>query len=231
MNRDEEKALKYLHSLTHDIIFEPDGNIPPDFLINHNTAVEVRRLNQQYRTGITVVGLEEHSIPLLTAIKNELKNYPCTDEHQSYWLSISFKRATGKIKNIKKNLLLAISAFETQNENIPFSYNLSENVTLDFLGSRSKKDQKYKIGVEDDQDNGGWIIHTYTEEIDHCIQEKKKKITPYRCRYKIWWLILVDHIYLADADDYKEIQQDIVKPECFEKVIVVDTGGQKVIEV
>ena len=45
-NEDEKIVYKYLQSLGYtDIIYEPDGNIPPDFLIDDTIAVEVRRLN------------------------------------------------------------------------------------------------------------------------------------------------------------------------------------------
>ena len=34
------------HSGFTDLVFEPDGNIPPDFVVEGRIAVEVRRLNQ-----------------------------------------------------------------------------------------------------------------------------------------------------------------------------------------
>ncbi len=34
-----------------DIVYEPDGNVPPDFLIDGRIAVEVRRLNQNHEAG------------------------------------------------------------------------------------------------------------------------------------------------------------------------------------
>jgi hypothetical protein len=47
MKRDEKKAREYLESLGFkQIIYEPDGNIPPDFLVESSIAIEVRCLNQ-----------------------------------------------------------------------------------------------------------------------------------------------------------------------------------------
>lgn len=34
-----------------NVQYEPDGNIPSDFLLDGNTAIEVRRLNQNYFDG------------------------------------------------------------------------------------------------------------------------------------------------------------------------------------
>lgn len=49
MNKDERIAERYLKSLNiGEVAYEPDGKIPPDFLVNGCIAVEVRRLNQHY---------------------------------------------------------------------------------------------------------------------------------------------------------------------------------------
>lgn len=49
MKKDEIKAKIFLESIgfpVDDIIYEPDGNIPPDFLVKPSLAIEVRRLNK-----------------------------------------------------------------------------------------------------------------------------------------------------------------------------------------
>jgi hypothetical protein len=52
MNREEKVAKTYLEKLgLGEVLFEPNGNVPPDFLINGRIAVEVRRLNQHYMKG------------------------------------------------------------------------------------------------------------------------------------------------------------------------------------
>ncbi len=51
MNREESVVRQYLeHVGFQDIKYEPDGNIPPDFLVGGRVAVEVRRLNQHFNT-------------------------------------------------------------------------------------------------------------------------------------------------------------------------------------
>ena len=45
MNKDEQIAESYLESLELGaVIYEPDGKVPPDFLVDRRIAVEVRRL-------------------------------------------------------------------------------------------------------------------------------------------------------------------------------------------
>ena len=47
MDRTEAFARDFLEHLGHqDPAYEPDGNVPPDFLLADGTAIEVRRLNQ-----------------------------------------------------------------------------------------------------------------------------------------------------------------------------------------
>ena len=61
MNPDEQIAYKYLQNKfgTERIIYEPNGNIPPDFLVPAGPAVEVRRLNRHDFSGAKPKGVEE----------------------------------------------------------------------------------------------------------------------------------------------------------------------------
>jgi len=65
MTPDEEIAHRYLERLQlGEIQLEPDGNVTPDFLVDKRIAVEVRRLNQNWRDGERPEGLEETFFPL-----------------------------------------------------------------------------------------------------------------------------------------------------------------------
>ena len=70
-----ENYLKYLGYC--DVVYEPDGNVPPDFLVNNTVAVEVRRLNQHHDdgTGTGLRGLEEVDVPLWHRIREYLESY------------------------------------------------------------------------------------------------------------------------------------------------------------
>jgi len=63
MDSSETLAKEYLRFLGYtDIIYEPDGNIPPDFLVNGRIAVEVRRLNQNLLSYFRQLTLSEQSL-------------------------------------------------------------------------------------------------------------------------------------------------------------------------
>ena len=89
----EEITENYLKSLGYiNVVFEPDGNIPPDFSIDDRIAVEVRRLNQNYFEGHEVKGLEEDRIPFINLLKSTLDEFDAQYKGSSYWISIRFKR-------------------------------------------------------------------------------------------------------------------------------------------
>lgn len=225
MNQDESIAEAYLKKCYENVVYEPDGNIPPDFSIGGSVGVEVRRLNQQHRDNENTKGLEEQRIPLNKAVENELSKYPLDQDGNNYWLTLRYERNIGKLKDIKTNTNLAAQAFQAQNENIPFKYQLSENVALEFVAKAQKLSRKFKIGIESDQNSGGWVVGMYTQDVMHCIKEKEQKIKPYANKYESWWLLLVDHINCMDSYDKDDVVKSLTKPSCFEKVIVIKYDG------
>lgn len=225
MNKDESIADTFLRKHYIDVIHEPDGNIPPDFSVNNTVGVEVRRLNQQYRDAGTTMGLEKGRFSLLKAIEKEISQFPRDTNGKNYWLRLRYARDIGKLKEIKKNIKLAISEFQLQNENTPFEFNLSKNVTLGFDRRNENLSRKYKVAIESDLNRGGWVIGMYVQETMHCINDKKEKIKSYQSKYKTWWLLLVDHIDFMGADAKQEIVKKLTKPSCFERVIVIKSDG------
>src|SRR2546428_10053599 len=55
-----------------EVVSEPHGNVPPDFLVNGRIAVEVRRLNENVETDEGHRGLEEISKPLNALVRKAL---------------------------------------------------------------------------------------------------------------------------------------------------------------
>ena len=231
MNQDEQTVHRYLQTLCQNICYEPNGNIPPDFSLDNRIGIEVRRLNQQYRSGEHTEGLEEQRIPLLKAINNEISKYPAEKNGENFWLAIQFRRGVGKLKAIKKQVTRAIKAFQEQEEKIPFTYDLSDTVTLKFIAKKSSSTCKYKIGTEVDMNRGGWIVDLYLKDMKYCIEEKEKKIQPYKEKYEMWWLLLVDHVFLLEDDDIQEITTELGHSNIFEKIILINLEASKILEI
>ncbi len=71
-NSDELRAKQYLQTLTHTKLeYEPLGNVTPDFLIDNKIAVEVRRLNRNYKTKGHLVSIDA---PIIDDIEELHKN-------------------------------------------------------------------------------------------------------------------------------------------------------------
>ena len=65
MDNSERLAEQYLRSLElGNVCYEPDGNIPPDFVVDGRIAVEVRRLNQYVSNNGQMEAVERAAIPM-----------------------------------------------------------------------------------------------------------------------------------------------------------------------
>ena len=56
-----------------DVLYHPDGDVTPDFLVNRKIAIEARRLNQNHFTESETKCLEEIATPLRTKIPELLR--------------------------------------------------------------------------------------------------------------------------------------------------------------
>jgi hypothetical protein len=93
MNQSEKLFAEYLvHAGYSDVVYEPDGKHPPDFLVNGRVAIEVRRLNQNVQTGTERRGLEETAIPLNRSVRKVLASMGPPLEGGSWFVYYSFRR-------------------------------------------------------------------------------------------------------------------------------------------
>ena len=93
MNHSEKLVFEYLTAWGFsNIVYEPDGNVPPDFAIDGRIAVEVRRLNENEKTATGHRGLEEVSKPLTALIKKALVATGPPRYGISWFVSYSYRR-------------------------------------------------------------------------------------------------------------------------------------------
>ena len=76
IKKNDQWAYEYLAQQNFsDLVYEPDGNVPPDFLINGHIAVEARRFNHNEEGSETdPVGLEELWKPLETTVTTVIES-------------------------------------------------------------------------------------------------------------------------------------------------------------
>lgn len=115
MDKSEELAERYLTSLDlGEVVYEPDGNVPPDFAIAGTIAVEVRRLNQNHELEIgRTQGLEEVDIPLRRKMQKYLWSFAPSREGESWYVGYNFKRPLEPWKVLQPLLDRALREFHS----------------------------------------------------------------------------------------------------------------------
>lgn len=215
-----------------NVIPMPKHRDPPDILVNLNIAVEVRRLNQQFFEDRIPVGLENLSISLERALEEVLKSFDDLYRGKSYWVSIEYQRPLkSNIRKSKKEMRLALQNFlNLDAPNFPLKTSVNPEITLMLYNSNVGNGKLFRRALSNDNDAGGWVIGVYTDNIRYCINEKSLKISERLEDYSEWWLYLVDYIGLGlDQQDFVEVTKKIRSIGNFNKVVVLDYHGEKIL--
>lgn len=93
MNREEQLVEEYLKSKGYEnVIFEPDGNIPPDFTINGSIAIEVRRLNQHIKNSSEIEPVEKLDFSIYSTIDKIINEIVVDNFDRSAFLLVHYNR-------------------------------------------------------------------------------------------------------------------------------------------
>ncbi len=224
MDRTEQLAERHLIFRGHLApAYEPDGNIPPDFVIDGRIAVEVRRLNQNEPTAQASRGLEEVEVPLIMALERLLDTFGVRTT--TTWLvNVNFRRPVPPLKVVipaARKLLEAVrggaTATSVRTEVVP---NVELHVAP-FQGGQLN--DMFFLGISSDEDSGGWVIDELARNLKICIDTKTAKVAPYRHKYAEWWLLLADQIaYGLSPFDLAQFRSTVALAHTWDKVIVVN---------
>ena len=234
MNREEQIAETYLRSLGFmSIVFEPDGNIPPDFSLDGSIATEVRRLNQHSLREGQARGLEETRIPLFALLESCMSEFDKLYDGRSYWVSVRFRRPVGKSKSNKKAIVKALIDFLNNPPQLPSNIRVTQSIYLHIYPSQTVDGRVFRFAGGTDRDSGGWVLSEFEKNFKHCVEEKTQKIKAHKDKYASWWLVLVDHIAHVFEDNEKdEVKATVSTNSSWEKVIVLDSlSGKKILEI
>jgi len=135
MDESEKLAKKYLlHRGFKDeeIVYEPNGrDTIPDFLVDKEVAVEVRRLNQnQLEPNGKKRGLEEDAIPLQRKMHKLLRSLGPPTSTGSWFVSYSFRRPLEGWRDIKSVLKRELVQFRDFRSPGPTSIKISKSLSL-----------------------------------------------------------------------------------------------------
>ena len=234
MNREEKVADNYLKSLGYkNVIFEPDGNIPPDFSLDEKIAVEVRRLNQNFFTEDEVEGLENARISLFKLLPSSFSEFDAQYKGNSYWVSIRFSRPIESGKINRKAIHKSLTDFLRKPAPLPCKVKVTERFFFHVFPSQSVAGRVFRFGGGTDRESGGFVLTEFKKNFDHCMKEKSEKINAYYDKYNSWWLVLVDKIaYGFDESEKKKIKLMVKANSCWDKVIVLDSlNGKNILEI
>ncbi|MCH8542542.1 MAG: hypothetical protein LAT61_03120 [Alcanivorax sp.] len=206
-----------------DIVYEPDGNVPPDFLINGSIAVEVRRLNQNHDHGNQTKGLEEVAIPLWKRVDNLLSTYENKEGKESWFVHFRFSRPVEEWRKLRPKLENALNKFrDCTNQQLGVVAN-GRGFELEIFCRASKSHESlFVMGGCSDQESGGWVLSEMQKNIIYCATEKAQKIERVRKKYPAWWLALVDHIgYGLNEFDREQFKTSVSVEHSWEKILIV----------
>lgn len=205
-----------------NVVFEPDGNIPPDFLINGKVAVEVRRLIQYESTTGVPKSVSESSIPLDKNLKKLLSDLGPPTKQQSWFVYVRFSRPVESWNKLEPRIRSWLEAFRDGPQMVGTSNDFGNGFTMKVF--RALKHQSlFVLAGYSDQDSGGWITAQLDESLKIVIPEKSAKITKYRLKYAEWWLVLTDHIGTGlDAEERAKFKDKFSLLHDWDKIILVN---------
>ncbi|WP_065188080.1 hypothetical protein [Shewanella woodyi] len=182
MNREEELAKQYLKNLPSiSLDFEPDGNVPPDFLMNDSIAIEVTRLNEHIEIQGVLKRFDDESFSIIAYVENILNSFNSAINGTCFWASINIKRPFGNRKKTKKKLIELLKSFDrTQNVNCRLEYPVTNGLSVSFIeGTFDPSAPVFRLGGIDEHDSGGWVYEDVATNSMHCINTKSLKVSPY----------------------------------------------------
>lgn len=223
MNKDEEIAETFLKTRFKTVEFEPDGNIPPDFLVNNRIAVEVTRLNQNLsNSNGQSRGLEEESIPLIQKVQALLQKHETGPEKQSWLVSIRFKRPIDDWRKLSIGINECLNVVKQKNLKELSIFDITSNFQLK-VTPHINIDHQFHLAIVTDLDLSGFILSKIEENLKYIITKKTTKISKYQEKYEEWWLILPDYIGYGLKDfEYQKLRESFNEITPWKKVILVN---------
>ena len=216
-----------IHQGYTEIEFEPDGNIPPDILVDNKIAIEVRRLNQNEIMEEGFNGLEEDEFSVQGIMRKILQESSDETFDKSAFVGYYFNRPIPTKKEIKKYVSEILenhkSIIDEERE-----YVLNKNFRMNIFPSATKLNQQYQYGMSSDNDSGGFVVSLIYENLKLIIPEKDEKTSKYRERYSEWWLAIVDKIGYGLSDlDSKQFHNLPKIENSFDRLLLVSAINSK----
>ena len=230
MDNTEKHVREHLiHCGYAHIEYEPNGNIPPDFLVDGKIAVEVRRLNQRCFSESDEKGLEEVSIPLWNRLGKLLASFGPPSRGESWYVFYRFSRPMGTWKSLEQTIRTGLKDFVADANHSKRIVAKAQGIEVEVIAKKSKPHiSMFIMAGCSDQDSGGWLLAEMEANIRYCASEKSRKVQKFRSKYDRWWLALVDHIgYGLDNFDCEMFRDQVSVDHNWDKILIIDPNDHK----
>jgi hypothetical protein len=212
MDQSESHVRDYLEHLNLGrVVYQPDGNIPPDFLVDGRIAVEVRRLNENELTesgGFR--GMETDRISTGRKFQALLRSLGPAKSSTSWFVGCKVKRPIPRWKDIEEDLRRELEHFRDNEDSQRLCVlRIAAGFEAHIIHRASDAHPTcFVFAGCNDRDIGGFVFADTQWNLRLCVEEKMKKIASVRHRYPEWWLIFVDHVGsgvdLCDEELYRQ---------------------------
>jgi hypothetical protein len=81
-------------------------------------------------------------------------------------------------------------------------YEVAEGLTFTFYHAEKSHPTLFVFGGYIDGNSGGFVVADIVRNLRLCMDEKARKIAPFRERYEEWWLAVVDLIGYGGLDEW-----------------------------
>jgi hypothetical protein len=197
MDQCEKWAQEYLTFRGfQNIVYEPDGNVPPDFLVDGKIAIEARRLNQHHeQESGELEALETLAIPRQIRLRRLLDSFGGPAQGGASWYVYYKYQRPQLTKDWEIVLRGQLNAFLSAVVQEPDTViQVDKHFSLRLTRRREPGRHTFIMAGHSDYNSGAWVVPELEKNINLCIQEKTHKIAPYRTKCPEWWLVLVDFI-------------------------------------
>jgi hypothetical protein len=219
MDSTEQAAQDFLtHLQRGSVVYEPDGNIPPDFAVGGTIAVEVRRLNQHHAG----VGLEVVDIPLLQSLRKLVADLGPPVHGHTWGIFYRFSRPLEPLKTLRPKIKDALRSYTTSVAPKRQFISVAPSFSMTVFKYPVLKATQFFVMGDADENSGGSLISLMESNISHCVAEKSAKIAKCHARYAKWWLVLVDHIGFGfDSLGRDLFLTQVSVPHAWDRVVVI----------
>ena len=191
MDDSERTASEYLDSYgftKRD--YEPDGQVPPDFVLDGRIAVEVRRLNQMHVADGEARGLEQIQRSLAEKVPLLLKDLGASVEGETWFVFLSFRRPLPAWRRLRVRLRDFLNGFARDSARVSSKIRVERNLTIHLDRATSAHHDFFVFGGHSDHDAGGRVLSELERNLAICLAGAQNQALS--VKIPEWWLILID---------------------------------------